>query len=272
MKQKIFLAAILIFAGILLYQFLAARLLPYSPVIIGFHRQDYRRVQIYYQAQDISPFWSIDSLVQAVERSHSLIFRRKVEIFICTSDRQYRRYTGSAARFITTPLYGRIFISARAFRDTVKGIIHLDTYLKHELSHSLLYQNMSLLHSLRYPGWFMEGLATYSAGQMGVDGYLNPAETAAKIGEGYFAEPVDWGTVISSKGKTVTEITLENKFFFIYAEFALIISDLIQNYGKERLKELLMRSLDERDFDKLFFQIYRIDFESYIKRFRSQFD
>jgi hypothetical protein len=242
-------------------------LFPFSPLVTGFNKQEYRRAIIYYQSADISGFGSIDSLMKEAEQFHGLSFTRKVEIFICDSDRQFHRYTGSTARFITELLYGRIFVSARAVTDYENQRIHLETYLKHELSHSLLYQNMSLLHSLQYPGWFMEGLATYSAGQMGVDGYLTPGETAAKMKEGYFVEPKDWGTIISPKGKTIKEIEIDNKFLFIYAEFALIISDLIQTQGENRFWTFLHRSLQQEDFYELFSKTFGIDFESYIKKF-----
>lgn len=270
MKRKILLTAVLIIFGILVYQLLYGRLFPLSPFVTGFNKQEYQRAIIYYQSADISRFGSIDSLVQAMEQSHQLTFGRKVEIFICDTDRQYHSYTGANARFITMPIYGRIFVSARAADDYQNLRIYLDTYLKHELSHSLLYQNMSLFHSLQYPGWFMEGLATYSAGQMGVDGYLTPRETAAKIREGYFVEPKDWGTLLSSKGKSVKECPLENKYQFIYSEFGLIIQDLIQSCGEEKFSEFLKKSLQNKNFYELFQESYGKDFDSYIKNFKAK--
>jgi len=272
MKRNIFFLVILAFTAILIYQVSYGRLFPFSPIVNGFNKQGHQKAIIYYQSADISRFGFIDSLVQVVEQFHQLTFRRKVEIIVCDSDRKYRRYTGATARFITTPVYGRIFVSARAVNDYENQKINLDTYLKHELSHALLYQNMSLFHSLKYPGWFIEGLATYSAGQMGVDGYLTPEETATRIKEGYFVEPKDWGTIISSRGKTVKEIALENKYHFIYAEFALIVSNLIQNYGNDKFQEFLQKSLDERDFYQLFNKTFGMEFKSYIKHFRSQFN
>lgn len=272
MKRKILLTSILAIIGILICQVLYGRIFPFSPIVTGFNKQEHQRAIIYYRSADISRFGSIDSLVQAIEQSHQLTFGRKVEIFICDTDRQYHSYTGANARFITTPGYGRIFVSARAKDDYQNQRIHLETYLKHELSHSLLYQNMSLFHSLQYPGWFMEGLATYSAGQMGVDGYLSPEETVVRMREGYFAEPEDWGTALSSRGRTIKELKLENKYHFIYAEFALIISDLIQTYGEDRFREFLQRSLTENNFYQLFATSFGIGFESYVKQFRSKFD
>jgi hypothetical protein len=270
MKRKILLIVILVIAGILIYQLLYGRLFQVSPFAIGFKKQQYQRATIYYQSADISRFESIDSLVRVVEQFHQLNFKRKVEIFICDSDRTYHRYTGSTARFITTLIYGRIFISARAVNDYLNQKIHLDTYLRHELSHSLLFQNMSIFHSLKYPGWFMEGLATYSANQMGVDGYLTPREVITRIKEGYFVEPKDWGSIISSKGKSVNDCPLDNKYHFIYSEYALIVRDLVQIEGKENFQKFLVRSTKEKDFYKLFQEFYRIDFDSYTKNFRTK--
>ena len=268
MKRKILLAAILVIIGIFMYQVLYGRLLPFSPIVTGFNKQQHQRATIYYQSADISRFGFIDSLVQAVEESHQLTFQRKVEIFVCDSDQKYRRYTGATARFITTPVYGRIFISTRAVKDYENQKIHLSTYLKHELSHSLLYQNMSLFHSLQYPGWFLEGLATYSAGQMGVDGYLTPEETAAKIKDGFFVEPKDWETIISSKGKSVKECPLENKYYFIYSEYALIVQDLVQLQGEEIFRSFLQQSVHNSDFYQLFRETYQMDFDCFIKNFK----
>jgi hypothetical protein len=270
MKRKIILTAILVIVGILVYQLLYGRLFPFSPVVSGFKKHQHQRATIYYQSADISRFGFIDSLVQVAEQFHQLAFKRKVEIFVCDSDRTYHRYTGTNARFVTVPVYGRIFVSAQAVDDYENQKIHLDIYLKHELSHSLLYQNMSIFHSLKYPGWFMEGLATYSAGQMGVDGYLTPEETAAKIREGCFVEPKDWGTIISSRGKSVKECPLENKYHFIYSEYALIIKDLVQLQGEEILQGFLRRSIQDKDFYRLFLETYKIDFDSYIKNFQAK--
>ena len=101
---------------------------------------------------------------------------------------------------------------------------------------------------------------------MGVDGYLTPGATAAKIKEGYFVDPKDGGTIISPKGKTIKEIEIDNKFHFIYAEFSLIISDLIQPHGENRFWEFLHRALQQKDFYELFSKTFGIDFESYIKK------
>ncbi len=273
MKRKTTITTIIVLSGIIFYLFLYGRLFPFSPIIIGFEKCESEKATIYFHDnEDISDFKVIDSLIYKTEQFHQLTFKRKVKIFICNSDSEIKRLSGFSARFNTQLIYGRIFISGKANKERKERKIHLDTYLKHELSHSVLFQNMSLILALNYPGWFTEGTAVYSANQMGVDGYFSKEETLNKIKEGFFVEPKDWGTIlsISSKGKTVKECSIENKYKFIYSEYGLIVESLIQAYGKDKFDTFLEKSLSENDFYGLFERIYNEEFTEYISKFKKQ--
>lgn len=273
MKRKIAITTIIVLSGIIFYLFLYGRLFPFSPIIVGFEKHEFEKATIYFHDnEDISDFKVIDSLIYKTEQFHQLTFKRKVKIFICNSDSEIKRLSGFSARFNTQLIYGRIFISGKANEERKERKIHLDTYLKHELSHSLLFQNMSLILALNYPGWFTEGTAVYSANQMGVDGYFSKEETLNKIKEGFFVEPKDWGTIlsISSKGKTVKECSIENKYKFIYSEYGLIVESLIQVYGKDKFDMFLEKSLSENDFYDLFERIYNEEFTEYVSKFKKQ--
>lgn len=272
MRRKIIITTSIVLSGIIFYLFLYGRLFPFSPVIIGFEKYEFEKATIYFHDnEDISDFKVIDSLIYKTEQFHQLTFKRKVKIFICNSDSEIKRLSGCSTRF-NTQLNGRIFVSGKANEERKKRKIHLDTYLKHELSHSVLFQNMSLILALNYPGWFTEGTAVYSANQMGVDGYFSKEETLNKIKEGFFVEPKDWGTIlsISSKGKTVKECSIENKYKFIYSEYGLIVESLIQAYGKDKFDTFLEKSLSENDFYGLFERIYNEEFTEYISKFKKQ--
>jgi hypothetical protein len=217
---------------------------------------------------DISKLTSIDSLIDGVEDFHQLEFKKKVRIFIFNSDKEYTRRTGSKARFVTFPMYGRIFVSGKARKESEEGKIHMHVYLKHELSHSLLYQNMSLYRSLYYPGWLLEGVAVYSANQMGVDGYYTKNETFDKIKDGYFLNPDDWG---KSSGKgSVKDFPLQDKYWFIYSEAACLVDDIIQNYGREKFIKYMTDLLKEKDDKKVFKRIFGIEFNRYIDDFKNR--
>ena len=269
-KRKIgsfILIVLLVFPG---YSFLFGRLFPFSPIIIGYKRKEFNKAIIYYHKTDnINEFFSIDSIIDGVERFHRLTFKSKVKIFLAESDKEYKRYTGTSARFVTQPLKGRIFISDRAKNEYRNKEIQFETYIKHELSHSILYQNISFIRSLDYPTWFMEGIAMYSAKQVGTDGYYSFEKTKEKIKAGYFVEPDDWGTIITSKGKSVVNCKLVNKYWFIYSEFALIINDLINQHGEDKLIDFLKGSLDSKDFYQLFKITFGQSFDNYLRNFKN---
>ena len=268
-KKDIRKGVLLAFLVFLVYLFLFGRLFPFSPIIIGFEKKEFNNGIVYYHKTDnINEFLSIDSIIEGVERFHKLTFNKKVKIILTESDKEYKRYTGTTARFVTQPLEGRIFISNRAKIEYRNKEIQFNTYLRHELSHSILYQNMSFRRSLSYPTWFMEGVAMYSANQVGTDGYYDYEQTKKKIEEGYFVEPNDWGTIISKKGESVKNCNLKNKYWFIYSEFALIIQDLINQFGEDQLINFLTVSLNEKSFYKLFNNTFGQSFDDYIKNYR----
>lgn len=268
-KKKILIAAVLLLAALTIYFFLWGRLFPFSPVILGFEQKEFSKAIIYYRKDmDVSEFAIIDSLINEVENFHQLKFSEKAEIFVFNSDKDYTRHTGHKTRFVAFPLYGRIFVSGKAKKESEEGKIHLDVYLKHELSHSLLYQNMSLYHSCYFPCWLLEGIAVYSAHQRGVDGYFSKEKVFEKIKAGYFLNPDDWGTLLKAKKESVKQFPLPNKYRFIYSEFACIVEDIIQNYGKEKFFQYMKTLLKEKDDKQVFQSIFGIDFNEYLSNFK----
>ncbi len=270
LRKGIIIAAALILIGIIVYSFLWGRLFPYSPITVGFEEKEFNKAIICCRkGTDTSKLIIIDSLMNEVEDFHQLKFRKKVKIFVFNSDREYTRYTGHTARFVTFPIDGRIFVSGKANKESQEGKIHMDVYLKHELSHALLFQNMSLYHSCYFPGWLLEGIAVYSANQMGVDGYFTKEETFNKIREGYFFNPDDWGTLIR-KTQSVKDFPLPNKYWFIYSEFACLVDNMIQDYGKEKFLEYMTELLGEKDDKKVFREIFGVKFEKYVEDFKNR--
>ncbi|MDZ7721408.1 MAG: hypothetical protein U5R06_00950 [candidate division KSB1 bacterium] len=138
MKKIISIAAGFIILLFIVYLFLFGRLFPFSPLSLGFEKTEFDRAVVYHDKNDtLAEFSDIDSLIQIVETTHRLSFRDKVDIFLPATDRRYRRYTGTGARFVVQPLYGRLFISERAQQDYRADKIHFNVYMKHELSHTL---------------------------------------------------------------------------------------------------------------------------------------
>lgn len=167
------------------------------------------------------------------------------------------------------PVRGRLYVSARAVRESGEGRIHLEVYLAHELPHSLLYQNMSVWRALSYPGWLLEGIAVRSSGQMGIDGYYTKAAALTAIREGYFVPPDDWGTIVRKQRKSIRDLPLENKMWFIYAEFGCLVDRLLETCGRDEFQRFLRATLTERDISKTFERVFGIGYEGFLKAFRA---
>lgn len=166
-KKKLAVTAVLVLTGIMVYLFLFGKLFAYSPVIIGFEKHELTHSIIYSQKRSNvrrfrknryadSPGWKVPWIGVS----------RKPEILLFSDSISYLRRSLSRARFCAF-YNGRIFASPWALKEAQSGKISLEIYITHELSHSLLHQHSGLINAAGYPKWLMEGIAVYSADQMG---------------------------------------------------------------------------------------------------------
>jgi len=258
-RKKWVIAVISIAAIVLLavYELLLGRLFPFSPVVVGFSRQEFESYVLYHHGQQESnqlPFLS--DVVVIEEKYHGMSFRSKPEIFFCRSDSEFHRLTGGTARFIA--INGRLFVSQRAQQDVKQGRIDLRTYVTHEMSHCLLQQNMPLLRPLKMPRWLLEGIAMDCAGQVGVGLYPSKSKVYEAVAQGVFCEPDDFGTYLSGEKGTAISCKIENKTAFFYSEFGCLVEFVRSSYGTQRYQAFLKdvvesRKLDvEKSFEKAF--------------------
>lgn len=268
MKSKKILI-VLISTGVILflavmYIFIWGKLFICSPIIVGFNRHEFKKVIVYIQKGNNFEWpQEIDRYIDKVEEFHVLEFKKKPKIFFFSDRRTYARRSVSKARF-NTFYNGNIVVSPWAQEEAMNGIISMEIYLRHELSHSLLFQHKGLLSAYKYPKWLLEGIAVYSANQMGTFVYPSKDETYRLMREREFLPPQYFGT------KKEDEITLEldNKMAFVYAEFACIVDYLIRNYGKERFIKYMKQLLTEDNHDLVFKNIFGMDFLEFISTFR----
>ncbi|MDR3609397.1 MAG: hypothetical protein P4L27_02410 [Ignavibacteriaceae bacterium] len=268
MKKKIkysILVVIILLIGILFYELLWGKLFPYSPVIIGFSKHEMSNTIIYVQnGADYTDFTKIDTLTPPVEQFHQLRFLQKPEIFIFRDSLSYIHRSVSRARFYA--FYDRrVFISPWAVRENKEGIISLEIYLKHELSHTLLLQNMGILNAYRSPRWFLEGIAVYSVNQMGTSWYPAKQETYRLIKLGNFMPPEYFDT----KKEDQVRLNVKYRMTFIYSEFACIVDYIIMNYGKEKFMIYMKSLLKNSNHDEVFKQVYGISFNNLLMEFKN---
>ena len=263
-KKKIPLLTAIVILGLFVYLFLFGKLFPYSPVILGFDKTELAHTVIYSQ-KDLSfhDFASIDSLIPPVEKFHELKFPRKPEIVLFADSLSYLRHSPSQARFCAF-YNGRVLVTPWALRESLEGKISLKIYLTHELSHALLHQHSGIFHAMRYPKWLLEGIAVYSADQLGTSFYPSKEETYAAIRRGNFMPP----DFFKTKKEDQVKLDVPLRIAFMYSEFACIVDDLIETYGKEKLLVFMKSLLKDSDLRWVFKQIYGLDFDQFIEHFK----
>ena len=267
--KRIGIAIALLVAALLGWHLLWGRLVPLSGVFIGFKLIESKRAIVFFhadqaQAKVVSEL--TDELAPAVSASVGSEPRHRIEIVLCSSEREYRRFTGSSARFIT--MSGRIFVSSRAIADASTGTIHLRTYLAHELTHALLAQYQSLIVQLKFPAWLSEGFATLTAEQMGVDGYFDMPAVRSWLCQGRSVPPSDY--VGHSRTASVAALPESGRYHFIYSEFAFYVQNLIEKYGRERFLRYLGAVGAGENWVKAFKQEFGIAPDSSFDDFRRE--
>jgi hypothetical protein len=259
------------FIVFLIYSLMFGRLVVYSPFIFGFDHYETPRTIVYFH-HDRNSFNlpPLEPLMAQTEKFHNLKFKHKIRIFMATSDSECRRLAGASPRFDTMPLYGTIVISPKAQKQSLNSQFPIAIFMRHEFSHALIYQNMSLKSALNYPGWFLEGIATYSSDMFGADGYYTKQQVRDVIRKGYFLNPDDWGTILRHEKPTVNNFPLPQKFKFIYSEYACIVGDLIELHGKDKLLEFMRLLMFEPDVAKAFYDVYKTNYKIYLLDFRKR--
>lgn len=269
MKKKIkwfFLILVLFIVGLLIYSLLWGKLFPYSPVILGFDKHELQHTIIYVQrGADFNDFIRIDTLIPSVEKFHELKFIKRPKIFIFRDRDSYLQRSPSKARFCAFSS-GSLVISPWALNEAKEGKISLEIYLRHELSHIIIFEYKGFLGEFRYPKWLLEGIATYSTNQMGTSFYPGKQETYRLMRQGNFMPPQYFET----KKEDEVKLNVKYKEAFKYSEFACIVDYLIRTYGREQFIKYMKLLLVDNDNDAAFKNIYNKNFNEVISDFRNQ--
>ncbi len=262
LKYSIAIGFILIL-GLVVYSFLFGKLFPYSPLIIGFSKKELTNTIVYVQkGAEYPDLKIIDSLIPNVEKFHEWKFLKKPRIFIFKDKNSYYKRSISKARFCAF-YNGDLIISPWALKEAENGEISLEIYLTHELSHCLLHQHSGISRAYNYPEWLLEGIAVYSANQMGTSWYPSKKETYDYIQKGNFMPPEYFKT----KNEDRIKLDVQYRITFMYSEFACIVDYLIEKFGKEKFLSYMKELTTISDHDKIFKKIYGIEFGHFITDF-----
>jgi len=249
----------------IVYLFLWGKLFPFSPVIIGFAKHELSHTVIYVQhGASFDAFDRIDACVEPVERFHELTFPRKPHIFVFRDRANYQRRSISKARFCAF-YNGSLVIAPWALEEDRKGIIDLSIYVRHELSHDLLFMHKGILTAYRYPKWLLEGIAMYSAGQMGTLFYPDIMTTCRLIAEGSFMPPEYYHT----KREESVRIDAEYQIAFIYSEFGCMVDYMVKSFGRKKFLAYMKTLLRDDNHDRVFSESFGIEFDQFLADFKT---
>jgi len=262
-SAKISITVFAVTICILLYGLFASKLFAFNPLYLGFKKVETQRAIIYLE-NDTANFntSSIDAMIADVEQFHQLNFAKKPKILVFSDSISYLNKNITRARFCAYP-NGVLVISPWARKDAKNGIINMDIYIHHELSHIILFQHMSTYRWMRYPNWLLEGVAVYSANQLGTSWYPSKDETYTYIKRGNFIPPEVFKTRNEDKVKT----DVPYRITFFYSEFACMINFLNEKYGREQFINYLHKSLSQ-DHDETFNAVYGISFQNFLNDFQ----
>jgi hypothetical protein len=259
-KTAIIIVFILIITACL---FLFGPLFVYSPVILGFEKKEFSRAVLYYhKGADISGYMDTDRLVEEMEKFHGMKLKRKPEIVIMATDSERFRLSLGKARMTT--YLNRIIVAGRVADEAATGKIHLETYLKHELSHVVLFSGADIIHAYFFPEWLREGLAVYAANQRGVDGYYTGTFVREMTKKGLFLPP---GKETAEMRRVLKKELPGTTGYFMYSEWATIVEAIINEYGKEKFMEYASSVLGGGNYRKEFRKAFGRDFDAYISAF-----
>ena len=258
--KKIVFGILIILFGFVGYLFLFGKLFAFTPLIIGFTKHELINTIFYTQkGSEYNDSGLIDTLIPSIERFHELRFTKKPKIFIFNDSLTYIHHSLSKARFCAFSS-GRLFISPWALKEAKEGKISMIIYTKHELSHVLILQHKGIFSELNFPKWLLEGIAMYSANQMGTSFYPSKDETYKAIAQGNFLAPFDFKT----KKENRTKLNVKYRAAFIYSEFACIVDYLVLNYGKDKFILYMKDLIKNNNHNKIFKKYYGIDFDESI--------
>lgn len=269
MNKKIwisFSAISFIWTGLIIYLFLWGKLFPFSPIAIGFMKHEFPHTVFYVEkGVEFNDFSRIDALIPEVEDFHEFHFLYKPKLYIFHNDASYRNRSVHGVRFITY-YNSNILISPWALQEDKEGKISLEIYMRHELSHSLLFQNEGIWKAWKYPEWLLEGIAVYSANQLGTSWYPSKKETYTLIKQGNFMPPAFYNT---RKADSI-KLDIPNRVAFIYSEFGCLVDFLIESYGHDKFIQFMKCHCITSDYAMAFMDIYGIDFNTFISCFQKK--
>jgi len=186
---RILLWAVLILLGAAAPLLAYGPLMPWSPVHPGYSELRLQRARILYPSDRQLPeaYHHVDEWIAQGEAFHQLHADRRITVVLCRDWSDFHRFapwqTGRGAAGLSLATGDTIYITPKVDE---KRLDHAE-FVRHELSHSILAQNASVLRTFvasRRDPWFQEGLAVWFGRQRAYDTQAQFFDTAPALGVG----------------------------------------------------------------------------------------
>jgi hypothetical protein len=236
--------------------FLFGPLFPWSPVKPGYTHYTLHRADVYYPAGTTleDAYQQIDSYIAEAEKFHRLKMPDRITVVAPGSWGDFRRHApwqqGTAVAAITLQTGTVIYVTPKIAEK------HLDTgeFLRHELSHAILDQNMTMWrgHKLNGQPWLWEGLAVDFGRQTS---YMTDAEFVAR------ARTQPMAPVFNGDGTDMR---------FDYVAWRDFLQHRINLSGRDRFQEYPLRVMQEPDQARaLFPEFFGLSFDAAVEEFQA---
>ena len=233
-----------------LYALLFGPLFAFSPLKLGFDELRLGRCSVFYPRETTpDPAYSkADDLMAEAEEFHRLTFKKRVRVIVCATNSQYRRFSHASGIASTIPTGTVIYIRPSIAEATYPPRIDhqdgklkllppanhanrdLPSFLKHELSHAILYQNTTLWKAMKIKRWVEEGLAIYfgNSDHYYARGRGGDELRVLAIDDGF------WFPLTDDEAEP-PGIPDGIKHFFSYGVYCGFITYLVDTYGRDHV-------------------------------------
>lgn len=256
-KKYFFIGFLLL---IILYLFWGP-LFPWNPLKLGHEKIESTKATIYiteYDGENVVN--KLDELIQEEEEFHGMEFKKKFKIIVLGKESSMKRYLpwlSGTGYSVSMGFLNVIYIGPMA-RNSKYGI---DVFLKHEISHLLIYQNtLSSSNNMEIvnQAWLSEGVATYFGGP-------------------HYYEKKDFIKLWEEKGLQFNSLYMENPqdmdkniIRLKYTYYRFFIEFLIDYYGIEKFQAYLKSyCINPKNYNSIFVDIYNNDLNEILLKFDS---
>jgi len=236
--------------------FLYGPLFPWSPLKPGYTRFKLHRADVFYPtgtALDDS-YQHVDSLIEEAETFHRLKMPDRITVIAprtWTNFHWQAPWEKGPVGAITLQTGTVIFITPKI----AEKQFETGEFLKHELSHAILNQNMTLWrgHKMNQQPWLYEGLAVDFGRQRS---YLPEKEFISRAQTEPLAPAFNGGNP---------------DMRFNYVAWRYFLEYIIRTQGRDKFQDYLLRVMQEPDSAKsLFPEYFGISFDGAIQQFQTQ--